>query len=90
MPSYFYRKIYLFPLLIVTILFTIMIRPDPSSSANTEVWVTDAMSRIFPSDRAENVRNIQLYAAKGEYESFQIGIKLPHRLKEHDEVAKQI
>lgn len=46
-----------------------------SSSMTWQVWVTGSMERIglqdFPGDRS----NIELYAARGEYESFQIAIR---------------
>ena len=46
-----------------------------SPSATPQVWVTDSMERIGLRDRPGNNSNIELYAARGEYESFQIAIR---------------
>ncbi|MBE9168006.1 DUF4091 domain-containing protein [Pleurocapsales cyanobacterium LEGE 06147] len=46
-------------------------------SANLKIWVTGSMERIGQEDRPGNVTNIELYAARGEYEPFQIGIQAP-------------
>ncbi len=48
-----------------------------SSSATPQIWVTDSMERIGLKEPSGNESNIKLYAARGEYESFQIGIKAP-------------
>ena len=47
------------------------------SSANPQIWVTNSLDRIGLGDSPGNTSNIKLYAARGEYESFQIGIKAP-------------
>ena len=48
-----------------------------SSSANLKIWVTDGMERIGKEDHPGDITSIKLYAARGEYESFQIGIQAP-------------
>lgn len=45
-----------------------------SFSTALNVWVQDSMERIYLKDPVQERRNIHLYAARGEYESFQIGI----------------
>ena len=46
-----------------------------SSAASLQVWVKDSLEHIRREDPGTENRDIHLYAAKGEYESFQIGIK---------------
>src|SRR5581483_1919535 len=41
------------------------------------VWVAPSLQRIKPADPAGAGRHAQLFAAKGEYESFQIVIRAP-------------
>jgi hypothetical protein len=48
-----------------------------SSSKAPIVWVTSGMERIGRNDRPGSPTDIQLYAARGEYEPFQIGIRAP-------------
>lgn len=45
-----------------------------SSSATQNIWVTDSMERIERDRRPEDTTNIHLFAARGEYEGFQIAI----------------
>ncbi|MEH2107245.1 DUF4091 domain-containing protein [Nostoc sp.] len=42
------------------------------------VWVTSNLERIKREDLAKNKNSIDLYAARGEYEPFQIGIHAPN------------
>jgi Domain of unknown function (DUF4091) len=46
-------------------------------SSSFAVWVAPSLERIGQNDNAGRQKNIQLFAARGEYESFQIGIKAP-------------
>ena len=46
-----------------------------SSSVTSQVWVTNSMERIGLKDRPGDRSNLELYAARGEYESFQVVIK---------------
>jgi hypothetical protein len=48
-----------------------------SSSIAPIVWAASSMARIGPEDRSENTTSLQLYAARGEYEPFQIVIQAP-------------
>jgi Domain of unknown function (DUF4091) len=41
------------------------------------VWVSPALERIGQNDPPRSTTSIELYAARGEYESFQIGIRAP-------------
>ncbi|MGK7934445.1 MAG: glycoside hydrolase domain-containing protein [Xenococcaceae cyanobacterium] len=56
-----------------------------SKLANTKhynhpiIWAVPGLERITPQDSAGNKTRIQLRAARGEYEPFQIGIKAPPR-----------
>jgi Domain of unknown function (DUF4091) len=45
------------------------------SSSSLRIWSASAMERIGIMDRAGDSTNIELYAARGEYEPFQIGIQ---------------
>ncbi|MDZ7959735.1 MAG: DUF6067 family protein [Aulosira sp. DedQUE10] len=47
------------------------------SSSSTVVWVAPSLQRIALRENTNSATSIQLYAARGEYESFQIGIKSP-------------
>ncbi len=42
------------------------------------VWVTSGLERIEKTERQKSTTNIQLYAARGEYEPFQIGVRAPN------------
>ncbi|PSB09480.1 hypothetical protein C7B62_13105 [Pleurocapsa sp. CCALA 161] len=57
-----------------------------SSSVSPQVWVKSSMERVMLHDPAENVRDIHLYAARGEYESFQIAINA----NQHDAVVTDV
>jgi Domain of unknown function (DUF4091) len=46
-------------------------------SANFPVWVAPSLQRIALNENAGSQTDIKLFAARGEYESFQIGIKAP-------------
>ena len=51
-----------------------------NSSAQVQVpivWASSSLKRIGQTDQPISTTDIQLYAARGEYESFQIGIKAP-------------
>jgi hypothetical protein len=58
-----------------TLLVSLRTEYSNSSSASPQVWVKNSMERVMLQDPAEDVHNIHLYAARGEYESFQIAIK---------------
>jgi hypothetical protein len=60
---------------LTTILVSLKTEYSDSSSASPQVWVKNSMERVMLQDPAENVHDIHLYAARGEYESFQIAIK---------------
>ncbi len=49
-----------------------------SSSKVPIVWVNSALERIGKTDQPRSTTEIQLYAARGEYEPFQIGIRAPN------------
>lgn len=55
----------------------IAFRTEDSSSSGTmpQVWARDSLEHIRLKDKGDNNRDIHLYAARGEYESFQIGIR---------------
>lgn len=49
-----------------------------NSSPNTpRIWVQDSLEHIMLDEHPQDVSNIHLYAARGEYESFQIAINAP-------------
>ncbi|AUT00935.1 hypothetical protein CLI64_11270 [Nostoc sp. CENA543] len=49
-----------------------------SSSKVPLIWVSSPMERIGKTGKPESATEIQLYAARGEYESFQISIHAPN------------
>ena len=59
------------------IILSITIGTKKSSSATPHVWVKNSMERVMLQDTPEDLSNIHLYAARGEYESFQIVINAP-------------
>ncbi|NJL53009.1 MAG: DUF4091 domain-containing protein, partial [Hydrococcus sp. SU_1_0] len=71
---------------IATLLVSLKSEYSNSSSASPQVWVKDSMERVMLQDPAENVHDIHLYAARGEYESFQIAIKA----KQYDGVVTNV
>ncbi|MBW4646788.1 MAG: DUF4091 domain-containing protein [Goleter apudmare HA4340-LM2] len=42
------------------------------------IWVSSSLERIGKTDQPGSITEIQLYAARGEYEPFQIGIRAPN------------
>ncbi|MEM6612135.1 MAG: glycoside hydrolase domain-containing protein [Cyanobacteria bacterium P01_C01_bin.72] len=46
-----------------------------SSSISSQTWVKNSLNHVLLRDETEKTRDIHLYAARGEYESFQIVIK---------------
>lgn len=65
-------------LVTVLILFTCLsvgILANNSFSKDPIVWVTSGLDRIGKNDQPGSLSDIQLYAARGEYEPFQIGIQ---------------
>jgi hypothetical protein len=64
---------------VVVTALLIILGTKHSALANPSVWVTDSMERISKNDRAINKSSIELYAARGEYESFQIAIRAPEQ-----------
>ncbi len=63
--------------IIVCLTITILlVNSKNSSSTNPQVWITGSMERIRPDKQPGNLTSIKLYAARGEYESFQIAIKV--------------
>lgn len=77
------NKIKLF-ILILTALFTVLACSswakliNQSSSMTPIVWVASSLERIGKTDKLESIRRIKLYAARGEYEPFQLVIQAPH------------
>ncbi|MEM7757765.1 MAG: glycoside hydrolase domain-containing protein [Cyanobacteria bacterium P01_A01_bin.40] len=70
----------LFSWLAIALVLTVflgLLSIENSTSTTPQVWVTNSMARIRLTDSLGSDRNINLYAARGEYESFQIGIKAP-------------
>jgi hypothetical protein len=70
---------YAFWLLIALILniwlFSLKTKYSNSSATLPQVWVKNSMERVMMQDSPEAAKNIHLYGARGEYESFQIGIR---------------
>ena len=60
----------------VLIILFLLIRIDNSASVNPQIWVTESMERIKQDEQPGDSTSIELYSARGEYESFQIGIKV--------------
>ena len=60
---------------LILIVFYSVITTEESISATWQVWATDSMKRIALDAPPEEINEIHLYAARGEYESFQIGIR---------------
>ncbi|MEY2833473.1 MAG: hypothetical protein RLZZ574_2732, partial [Cyanobacteriota bacterium] len=60
---------------LTTLLVSLKTEYSSSSSTSPQIWVKNSMERVMLQDSAEDVRDIHLYAARGEYESFQIAIK---------------
>ncbi|MBN1460161.1 MAG: S-layer homology domain-containing protein [Armatimonadetes bacterium] len=58
-------------------LLLLLICVAPAFSAPPQVWVVSSLERVRPDTPAESDTNIELYAAKGEYESFQIIVTAP-------------
>ncbi len=48
-----------------------------SAQTSPIVWTVPSLQRVGPSDAAGSGTQVQLYAAKGEYESFQIVVRAP-------------
>ena len=61
----------------VLLIFVLKTEFSVSSSTALKVWVQNGMERISLDDPPQDARSIHLYAARGEYESFQIGINAP-------------
>jgi hypothetical protein len=51
--------------------------PAVDGQAGLAVWVVSAMKRVSPNEAAGNQREITLWAARGEYESFQMVVRAP-------------
>jgi hypothetical protein len=68
-------KIFLFGLIALITFACTMNLTSVSSLTNPLVWVVPSLQRISQTEEGNSVTDIQLYAARGEYESFQIGIK---------------
>lgn len=49
-----------------------------STSKLPIIWMSSALERIGKTDQPKRTTEIQLYAARGEYEPFQIGIRAPN------------
>ncbi|MGL5832759.1 MAG: DUF4091 domain-containing protein [Waterburya sp.] len=71
--KYFFWLLIAFGLTIL--LVSLKTKYSDSSSASPQVWVKNSMEQVMLQAPAENVHDIHLYAARGEYESFQIAIK---------------
>ncbi len=48
-----------------------------AAPTNQMVWVAPSLERIGKTDNSKSQKNIDLFAARGEYESFQIVVKAP-------------
>ncbi len=48
-----------------------------AAPARLAVWVEPSLERIGKADRPKSQKNIDLFAARGEYESFQVVVKAP-------------
>ncbi|MFH1018702.1 MAG: glycoside hydrolase domain-containing protein [Pseudomonadota bacterium] len=46
-------------------------------SGGLTVWVAPSLARVGPSDAAGTLTQVELYAARGEYESFQVVVRAP-------------
>jgi hypothetical protein len=68
--SIFLAYIISLPLLIATV-------PMQTDSDGPMVWVEDGMTWVFKGDPTKSDTSISLYAAKNEYEPFQIIVKAP-------------
>jgi hypothetical protein len=60
---------------LTTILVALKTEYSDSASTSPQVWVKNSMERVMLQNPAENAHDIHLYAARGEYESFQIALK---------------
>jgi hypothetical protein len=60
---------------------SLMVQPSPNlaSSVNPVVWVVPSLKRVEKTDQPQVKKNIDLFAAKGEYESFQIIVTAPRQ-----------
>src|SRR5436309_3209360 len=65
--------------LLPSLLATAWLLAIPMAHAQTgpKVWVAPSLQRIGPSDAAGSATQAQLWAARGEYESFQIVVSAP-------------
>ncbi|MFB3880268.1 MAG: S-layer homology domain-containing protein [Armatimonadota bacterium] len=63
-----------FPLLIAVVLLVAV--PSPAQAAPI-AWAIPSLERVGPTDPAGSATEISLYAARGEYESFQIIVRAP-------------
>ncbi|PYT30747.1 MAG: hypothetical protein DMG58_13660, partial [Acidobacteria bacterium] len=59
------------------VLFAILFAGIASAQSGPIVWVIPSLQRVRPSDPAGTGTLAELYAGKGEYESFQIGVHAP-------------
>jgi hypothetical protein len=73
------RKVLRWLTLVVATALLIIAPAKNSTSANLNVWVTDSMERVDRNAQPINRSSIDLYAARGEYESFQIAIRAPEQ-----------
>ncbi len=75
------RKLLTFVLIsTVTLLSYLSIQSTGSwaqSAASPVVWVSPSLERVGKTDRPKSEKNINLYAARGEYESFQVVVSAP-------------
>lgn len=72
-----YRLIAIILAALVMILLSQNFQAGKALSANFPVWVAPSLDRIAQNQNAGLESKIELLAARGEYESFQIGIKAP-------------
>jgi len=49
------------------------------AEARPNVWVAPALTRVGPEESARDIRRIELWAGRGEYESFQVVVQGPVR-----------
>src|SRR3989338_5131097 len=64
-------------LVVITFLLTFLAVPLKTYAAGPVFWLEDGLTRVFKNDPAKTANAITLYAAKNEYEPFQVVVKAP-------------
>jgi hypothetical protein len=70
-------KLFILTLLLILVIFLdFRLKTIGQASSDSFVaWASESLNRIAPTAPGGSTKNIKLFAARGEYESFQIGIK---------------